>query len=180
MVPIYVWTPRGLEFFLLCRKFQQRISIINFDLPLPNRFTSPDGRCYAFDPRASGYGRGEGVAAVILKPLSAALANGDSIRAVIRGTGVSSDGKTNGITLPSEWGQKQALQMAYEDAGLRPQDTYFVEAHGAYTATASIAQSTNYIGQGREQRLVIERKPLFGWTPSCAAEPKISPSLSAP
>lgn len=103
-----------------------------FGLPVPNRFTSPDGRCYAFDPRASGYGRGEGVAAVILKPLSAALADGDSIRAVIRGTGVSSDGKTNGITLPSDWGQKQALQMAYEDAGLRPQDTYFVEAHGAY------------------------------------------------
>jgi len=103
-----------------------------FGLLISNRFTSPDGRCYAFDPRASGYGRGEGVAAVILKPLSAALANGDSIRAVIRGTGVSSDGKTNGITLPSDWGQKQALQMAYEDAGLRPQDTYLVEANGAY------------------------------------------------
>jgi polyketide synthase 13 len=103
------------------------------------------------------------------------LADGDSIRAVIRGTGVSSDGKTNGITLPSEWGQKQALQMAYEDAGLRPQDTYYVEAHGAYTATVSIAQSADYIGQGREQRLVIERKPLFGWTPSCAAAQKIFP-----
>jgi acyl transferase domain-containing protein len=103
-----------------------------FCLPKSNRFTSQDGRCYAFNPRASGYGRGEGVAAVILKPLSAALADGDSIRGVIRGTGVSSDGKTEGIALPSDWGQKQALQMAYEDAGLRPQDTCFVEAHGAY------------------------------------------------
>lgn len=97
-----------------------------------NSFMSPDGRCYAFDPRASGYGRGEGVAAVILKPLSIALADGDSVRAVIRGTGVSSDGRTNGITLPSSWGQKQAVQMAYEDAGLGPQDTYFVEAHGTH------------------------------------------------
>jgi emericellamide synthase (highly reducing iterative type I polyketide synthase) len=103
-----------------------------FCLPEPNMFTLPDSRCYAFDLRASGYGRGEGVAAVILKPLSAALADGDSIRDVIRGIGVSSDGKTNGITLPSDWGQKQTLLMAYEDAGLRPQDTYFVEAHGAY------------------------------------------------
>lgn len=91
---------------------------------------SPDGRCYAFDPRASGYGRGEGVAAIIIKPLSKALADGDTIRAVVRGTGVSSDGRTNGITLPSSWGQEQALRMAYEDAGLRPQDTYFLEAHG--------------------------------------------------
>lgn len=105
-------------------------------------FTSPDGRCYAFDPRASGYGRGEGVAAIVLKPLSAALADGDSIRAVIRGTGVSSDGKTNGITLPSDWGQKQALEMAYADAGLRPQDTYFVEAHGTGTKAGDRTEAT--------------------------------------
>ncbi|KAH7110810.1 polyketide synthase [Dendryphion nanum] len=123
-------------------------------------FTSPDGRCYAFDPRASGYGRGEGVAAVILKPLSAALADGDSIRAVIRGTGVSSDGKTNGITLPSDWGQKQALLMAYEDAGLRPQDTYFVEAHGTGTKAGDRTEATVWMdtflrGRPKDRPLVV-------------------------
>ncbi|USP79169.1 polyketide synthase [Curvularia clavata] len=123
-------------------------------------FTSPDGRCYAFDPRASGYGRGEGVAAVILKPLSAALADGDSIRAVIRGTGVSSDGKTNGITLPSDWGQKQALEMAYKDAGLRPQDTYFVEAHGTGTKAGDRTEATVWMdtflrGRSKDLPLVV-------------------------
>ena len=113
-------------------KYTQHETSIFADATPSRSFMSPDGRCYAFDPRASGYGRGEGVAAVILKPLSTALADGDSIRAVIRGTGVSSDGRTNGITLPSSWGQKQAVQMAYKDAGLSPRDTYFVEAHGTH------------------------------------------------
>jgi acyl transferase domain-containing protein len=64
-------------------------------------FLSPDGRCYSFDHRANGYGRGEGVGCVILKPLDEALKNGDVIRAVIRNTGINQDGKTPGVTFPS-------------------------------------------------------------------------------
>ena len=132
--PISVSILRGLEFYPQCSKLRL-VGSISFG-KLANvyththRFTSPDGRCYAFDPRASGYGRGEGVAAVVIKPLSAALAEQNTIRGVIRGTGVSSDGRTAGITLPSVHGQIQALQMAYTNAGLDPSETFYVEAHG--------------------------------------------------
>lgn len=55
-----------------------------------------DGRCYSFDSRGSGYGRSEGVATVVLKRLNDAMRDGDPIRAVIRNSGVNSDGRTNG------------------------------------------------------------------------------------
>lgn len=59
-------------------------------------FLSPDGVSHAFDERANGYGRGEGAAFVIVKPLEAALKNNDVIRAVIRNTGSNQDGNTPG------------------------------------------------------------------------------------
>ena len=64
------------------------------------------GRCFAFDARADGYVRGEGGGVVVLKPLAQALADGDRVRAVILGTGVNSDGRTIGLTLPSEAAQR--------------------------------------------------------------------------
>ena len=93
-------------------------------------FLSADGRCYAFDSRASGYGRGDGVGALIVKPLHAALRDGDTIRSVIRGTAVASDGKTFGITLPSGDAQYRTIKKAYEFANMDPGETLFVEAHG--------------------------------------------------
>jgi acyl transferase domain-containing protein len=59
-------------------------------------FLSPDGKCFTFDGRANGYGRGEGVGVVVLKRLSDALRDNDTIRAVIRGTRVNQDGRTPG------------------------------------------------------------------------------------
>jgi acyl transferase domain-containing protein len=56
-------------------------------------FLSPDGRCYSFDHRANGYARGDGIAAIVLKTLKQALKDGDTIRAVIRGSGVNQDGE---------------------------------------------------------------------------------------
>ena len=91
---------------------------------------SPDGRCYTFDDRANGYARGEGVASIILKPLADALRDGDAIRAVIRGTGSNSDGKTSGITLPNAAAQVALIRSTYENAGLDPVETTYVEAHG--------------------------------------------------
>lgn len=91
------------------------------------------GRCFTFDERAQGYGRGEGVAAVIVKRLSKALDDGDCIRAVIRNTVVNQDGKTQGITMPSGSAQKSMMRKAYAEVGLDPGETSYVEAHGTGT-----------------------------------------------
>jgi hypothetical protein len=60
-------------------------------------FFSPDGVCHSFDHRANGYARGDGIGGVLLKTVRQAVADGDTIRAVIRGTGLNQDGKTPGI-----------------------------------------------------------------------------------
>jgi len=94
-------------------------------------FLSPDGKCYSFDSRANGYARGEGFAFIMLKPLSAALRDGDTIRALIRGTGTNSDGYTRGgITQPSKDMQVKLIQETYRKAGLTLDKTRYFEAHG--------------------------------------------------
>ncbi|SPO04420.1 related to lovastatin nonaketide synthase [Cephalotrichum gorgonifer] len=93
-----------------------------------------DGKSYSFDERGAGYGRGEGVATLLLKRLDEAIADGDPIRAVIRNTGVNQDGKTNGISYPSQESQQELAESVYAEAGLDPRDTGYVEAHGTGTA----------------------------------------------
>lgn len=88
-----------------------------------------DGRCYAWDSRANGYGRGEGVASIILKPLSAALQDGDRVHAVIRDSGLNQDGKTTTITSPSADAQVKLIQECYKRAGFNLSETGYVEAH---------------------------------------------------
>ncbi|NEE35028.1 polyketide synthase, partial [Streptomyces sp. SID7982] len=70
---------------------------------------SPDGRCKTFDAAADGYVRGEGVVAVVLKRLSDAISDGDRVYAVIRGTAVNQDGRTNGLTAPSGRAQRECI-----------------------------------------------------------------------
>ncbi|KAF7555862.1 hypothetical protein G7046_g6445 [Stylonectria norvegica] len=96
-------------------------------------FLSPDGKCFTFDSRANGYGRGEGIGVVILKRLSDALRDNDTIRAVIRGTKVNQDGHTTGITLPSKEAQVANITSLYESAGLDFNQTAYVECHGTGT-----------------------------------------------
>ena len=103
---------------------------------------NPHGKCYSFDSRGSGYGRGEGAGMVVLKRLTDALHSGDPIRAIIRNTGVNQDGRTSGITLPSQESQRDLIQAVYARAGLRPQDTGYVEAHG----TGTVAGDAKEIG----------------------------------
>ncbi len=95
--------------------------------------TSRDGRCKAFDAGANGIVRGEGVGVVVLKPLSRAVADGDEIYAVIKGSAVTQDGKSNGITAPSVAAQEAVLSAAYRDAGVSPASVQYVEAHGTGT-----------------------------------------------
>ncbi len=96
-------------------------------------FLSPDGRCKSFSQSANGYARGEGGAMVIIKPLERALADGDRIYAQILGTGVSQDGRTDGITVPNEDAQEAAIVAAIGSAGVEPTDIGYVEAHGTGT-----------------------------------------------
>ena len=94
---------------------------------------SPQGRCHAFDAAADGYVRAEGGGFVVLKPLGDALAAGDPIRAVIRGTGVNSDGRTTGFSLPNREAQAALLAEVYGRFGLDPDALAYVEAHGTGT-----------------------------------------------
>ncbi|KAL8660772.1 MAG: hypothetical protein Q9202_006239 [Teloschistes flavicans] len=96
-------------------------------------FLSPDGISYAFDHRANGYSRGEGLGIVLLKPLFRALDAGDTIRAVVRATGSNQDGRTPGITQPSTAAQITCIRDTYKHAGLTPRLTRFFEAHGTGT-----------------------------------------------
>ena len=96
-------------------------------------FLSPDGRCKAFDESADGYGRGEGGAVVVIKPLAQALRDDDEIYAQILGTAVSQDGHTGSITVPNEEAQKAAVVTALRQAGVAPGEVGFVEAHGTGT-----------------------------------------------
>jgi acyl transferase domain-containing protein len=93
-------------------------------------FLSPEGRCFSFDERANGYARGEGVGVVILKRLSDAIANNDTIRAVIRSTGTNQDGYTPGITVPNALSQARLIKETYEKAGLDLASTRYFESHG--------------------------------------------------
>ena len=94
---------------------------------------SPDGRCKAFDAAANGYVRGEGVGGVILKPLAEALEDGDAVYAVIRGTAVNQDGRSNGITAPSREAQEDVIREACRQAGILPGQLDYVETHGTGT-----------------------------------------------
>ena len=94
---------------------------------------SPDGRCRAFDAGANGFVRSEGAGMVVLKPLAQALADGDRIYAVIRGTAMNQDGRTPGMTVPSQEAQEALLRQACRDAGVAPGAIQYVEAHGTGT-----------------------------------------------
>ncbi|SOE07391.1 type I polyketide synthase [Streptomyces sp. Ag109_G2-15] len=94
---------------------------------------SPDGTTYTFDARANGFVRGEGGAAVVLKPLARALAEGDPVLAVVRGSAVNNDGSTPGLTVPGQATQEQVLREAYERAGVDPAQVQYVELHGTGT-----------------------------------------------
>ncbi|THC94689.1 hypothetical protein EYZ11_005834 [Aspergillus tanneri] len=103
---------------------------------------SDHGRCYAFDSRADGFGRGEGVAAIVLKVLDDALRDGDTIHAVIRGTAVNQDGRTPGIMVPSHSAQVKMICRAYQEADLDPRYTTYIEAHGTGTRMGDMIESS--------------------------------------
>lgn len=118
---------------------------------------SPTGRSQMWDSKANGYARGDGVASVVLKTLSAALADGDHIECIIRETGVNQDGRTPGITMPSAAAQKRLIQETYARAGLdltKAEDRcQFFEAHGTGTPVVSAALSVLHCWQRNPFRI---------------------------
>ncbi len=119
---------------------------------------SPRGRCRAFDAMGDGYVRSEGSAILYLKPLEDAEADGDPIHAVIVDTGINSDGRTNGITLPSTEGQASLLQSVYKRSGVKLDDLTYLEAHGTGTAVGDPLEAgalAEVLGRPRKKPLPI-------------------------
>lgn len=112
---------------------------LNPDHVVDNRGTmgkahSPSGLCHTFDALADGYIKAEGVGCVVIKRLADAVRDRDPIRAVVLGTGVNSDGRTNGISSPSAEAQTAAIMAAYQNAGITNlNDTQYLECHGTGT-----------------------------------------------
>ena len=94
---------------------------------------APDGRNRTFDAAATGYVRGEGVAAVLLKPLSVAIRDGNPIHAVIRGSAVNHGGRSASLTAPNPVAQTELLEAAWRSAGIAASDIGYIEAHGTGT-----------------------------------------------
>jgi thioester reductase-like protein len=107
---------------------------------------SPTGRCKSFDASADGFVRSEGVGVVVLKPLSAAIADGDRIYANICAVATNQDGRTPAIAMPSKVSQRALIEHTLELAGLAPKDIDFVEAHGTGTAIGDPIEA-NAIGE---------------------------------
>ncbi len=110
------------------------LSPLTMALLCGNRMLSPDGVCRTFDAGAAGFGRGEGCGVVLLRRLSDAMARGERIRAVIRGTAVNQDGRSAGLLVPNGVAQAKVIRAALANGALNPADISYVEAHGTGTA----------------------------------------------
>jgi acyl transferase domain-containing protein/aryl carrier-like protein len=99
-----------------------------------NRFLSTDGRCRSYGAGGDGYVPGEGICAVLLKPLANAIEDADSILAVIKGSAINHGGRTNGYTVPSPKAQANVISQALEQARIAPDAITYIEGHGTGTS----------------------------------------------
>ncbi|KAL9609780.1 MAG: hypothetical protein Q9167_005476 [Letrouitia subvulpina] len=137
-------------------------------------FLSPDGTCKSFDASGNGYARGEGVLALLIKPLAYALRDNDPIRSVIKATRMNQDGRTNGITLPSSEAQRWNMQALYANSKLSPGDIQYLEAHGTGTKVGDpielSAVDSIFGAYHSEQPLIVgSAKSNVGHLEACAA-----------
>ena len=98
------------------------------------KFASTDGRCRSFGDGGDGYVPGEGVGAIILKPLEKAIRDNDNIYAIIKGTSINHGGKGNGYTVPNIKQQARVISSVYNKTGIDPSTVNYIEAHGTGTA----------------------------------------------
>ncbi len=126
---------------------------------------SPSGVCRAFDAAADGYVRGEGCGLVVLKRLADAQRDGDTVQAVIRGTAVNQDGRSNGLTAPSARAQEAVIRAALDDAGIAPEHVGLVEAHGTGTPLGDpveLMALRKVFGDGEGPCRVVSSKTRMG------------------
>ena len=150
-------------------------------------FLDPAGHSRSFDQDAAGYGRGEGCGILVLKWLDAAHRDGNNIRAVIRGSGVNSDGWTPGVTMPSIDAQVALIKHVYESNGLDYGLTQYVEAHGTGTKAGDPAEASaiyRTIGQAtksssRKKLHIGSVKPNIGHLEAAAGAASMIKSVLA-
>ena len=129
---------------------------------------SSEGLCLSFDDESKGYGRGEGAGIVILKRMDDALKNQDNIVAVLKGSAVGQDGRTNGIMAPNGKAQELVAKKALDAAGIDPQSVGYVEAHATSTPVGDpveVMAMSNVYGKGRKAEnpcLIGSIKPNIG------------------
>ncbi|MFE1356809.1 beta-ketoacyl synthase N-terminal-like domain-containing protein, partial [Kitasatospora phosalacinea] len=119
---------------------------------------SPRGRCAVLDAEADGYVRGEGGGLVLLKPLAAALADGDRIHGVLLGSAVNNDGATPGLTVPDRSAQQRVVRAAHRRAGTSPEQVQYVELHGTGTRVGDPVEAAalgEALGRDRTVPLVV-------------------------
>ncbi|MCP3065859.1 polyketide synthase, partial [Myxococcus sp. K38C18041901] len=113
---------------------------------------SPEGRCKTFDASADGYARGEGCGVLVLKRLSDAVADGNEVLAVIRGTAVNHDGPSSGLTVPNGMAQQAVIRQALENGGVKGTEVSYLEAHGTGTSLGDpieVDAMWGALGEGR-------------------------------
>ncbi len=136
-----------------------------------NRMLSADGRCKAFDASGDGYVRGEGCGMVVLKRLSDAQADGDTILALIRGSAVNQDGASGGLTVPSGPSQEQVIRQALAVGKVEPDQVGYIEAHGTGTSLGDpieIGSIGKVFGRRKEPLIVGSVKTNIGHLESAA------------
>ncbi|OBI07798.1 polyketide synthase Pks13 [Mycobacterium scrofulaceum] len=122
---------------------------------------SPDGRIKSFSSDADGYTRSEGGGMLVLKRVDDARRDGDQILAVIAGSAVNHDGRSNGLIAPNQDAQADVLRRAYKDAGIDPRNVDYIEAHGTGTVLGDPIEAEalgRVVGRGRP----ADRPALLG------------------
>ncbi|MDR2669065.1 MAG: acyltransferase domain-containing protein, partial [Desulfovibrio sp.] len=123
------------------------------------RMLSPDGRCKMFDASGNGFVRAEGGGVVVLKKLSRALRDGDTVMALIAGVGMNADGRTTGLPLPGLKAQTELLRGIYEHPGIDKSKVAYIEAHGTGTAAGDPVEA-RAVGEVLGKALK-GRRPLY-------------------
>lgn len=147
------------------------------------RMISNDGRCKTFDARADGFVRSEGCGMVVLKRLSDAVADGDKVLAVIRGSAINQDGRSSGLTAPNGLAQEAVIRAALANAHVDPWLVSYVETHGTGTSLGDPIEvqalgSVFSSNRNNDQRLQIGSvKTNFGHLESAAGVASLMKSV---